>query len=67
MRTNHEYIEIEHPYEDEESEIKVYGEWISFTDSENSVVLIDPRLIIKLYKFLVLNKVELGVADDQCI
>ena len=54
MRTNQDRIEIEHPYADE-PKIEVYGEWIAFSDSEESTVLIDPKLVIKLYGFMLAN------------
>lgn len=62
MRTNQDRIEIEHPY-DGESKIEIYGEWVAFTDSEKSTVLIDPKLVVKLYEFMLANA---DVFNEPC-
>lgn len=62
MRVWANRIEIEHPIESN-ARLELAGEWITFVDSEESTVAIDPSLVLKLYKFMLANKDAL---DREC-
>lgn len=55
MQIRHDQVEIESA-----KDIKVFGEWVQFTDSDGVKVVIDPVVVVALYTFMRENKEEFG-------